>query len=215
LRSHKRYAEKEWPGRPLEDYLNALAGPLTDDPQTLLGVIKEVFDRCISAEQKIWPQVKEIVGIGWTYKGGNQVSEGFVVTWHDPVAIRKIMRATKSFCEDSFNVHGEADCFREIIKEGPGLHVCIMRPGFEEGDVNKNFHNIHIDKFQMICDRQDNGKCEYHHVTVNSAKHYADAIPWWLGKKADELKKALTPSAEETERFMREKPWTRPDPGKI
>jgi hypothetical protein len=125
------------------------------------------------------------------------------------------MPAAGKFCQDTTNVHGKADCFRELIDRGPGLHVCVMQPGYEKGDPDNNFHNIHIDQFQKVCVRQADGKCGYQHLARNSFDHYLDAIPWVLTEWLPTKLKPKPADPTETETFMRDKPWTRPDPGKI
>jgi len=92
-----------------------------------LGVIKEVYNRCLILPS-LWPQIRDILGI-WTYEAGAQVSQGFNFTCDAPDMALKLMRSTNLFCEDdpTTAVHGPRDCFRELIKAGPGLHVCIVR----------------------------------------------------------------------------------------
>src|SRR5262249_6115939 len=50
-----------------------------------------------------------------------------------------------SFCRDKIAVHGPRDCFREIVADGEGLHICITQPaarGTEHCDC-------HIDEHQQ------------------------------------------------------------------
>jgi hypothetical protein len=55
------------------------------------------------------------------------------------------------FCKDAFNVHGERDSFREIVKQGPGLHICIAKAA-----VRSTLDcDLHIDAVQQgqVCSR--------------------------------------------------------------
>lgn len=49
------------------------------------------------------------------------------------------------FCRDVFNVHGPRDSFREIVKQGPGLHICIAQPPVRATTTC----DLHIDEIQQ------------------------------------------------------------------
>ena len=49
------------------------------------------------------------------------------------------------FCQDQFNVHGARDSFREMVKQGPGLHICITQPA-ARGNTPCD---LHIDEVQQ------------------------------------------------------------------
>jgi hypothetical protein len=147
-----------------------------------LQVIKNVHARCVAALPKLWDGVRNILGV-WDYLGGANVSQGFDMTCDDPNALQALVKASTHFCEDPVNVHGPRDTYRELIKSGPGLHVCITQKD-SRGDEHP--HGIHIDKFQTVCERKSDGKCDYK-LTKNTFMHMKDATPWWLGDKLRKL----------------------------
>jgi hypothetical protein len=49
------------------------------------------------------------------------------------------------FCRDALNVHGPRDSFREIVKQGPGLHICIAQPAVRATTTC----DLHIDEIQQ------------------------------------------------------------------
>ncbi|HEY5808318.1 MAG TPA: hypothetical protein VIT67_10145 [Povalibacter sp.] len=84
------------------------------------------------------------------------------------------------FCKDLANVHGARDSFREIVKQGPGLHMCIAKPA-----VRSTLScDLHIDAIQQgsvcskgFCIPLANGQTIQHLRTVGP----------WLVRKAGEL----------------------------
>jgi len=151
-----------------------------------LAVLKDVELRC-RALPGLWTHIRNVLGV-WDYAAGHQVSQGFNFTCDNPDAMQTLVKASTKFCEDKFNVHGPRDSFREIITAGPGLHVCITVKA-SRGDANP--HDIHIDKFQTVCERDAAGKCSTKVASPGAAynfvKHMQDVVPWWVGKQADEL----------------------------
>ncbi|HEY7425978.1 MAG TPA: hypothetical protein VH682_17240 [Gemmataceae bacterium] len=85
------------------------------------------------------------------------------------------------FCRDTFNVHGPRDSFREIVKEGPGLHICITQPA--ERSNPKFPCDLHIDEIQQgqLC---SNGWC-VPIVNGQTIGHLYTVGPW-LAKSAKE-----------------------------
>jgi hypothetical protein len=185
-RSHGEFV-KGWPGRTLTEYLKEdLEKP------GFLEVIKEIYGRC-KFMTGLWGFIRAAVR-PWTYPMGHEVSQGFKFLCDKPddlVALLRSSAGAGKFCEDSYAVHGDKDCFRELIKAGPGLHVCVTHLASR----GKEEHDLHIDKFQMVCDRDPKtGMCNYHHFTQNSISHYEDAIPWVLGEAAKEILKTMASS---------------------
>ena len=81
------------------------------------------------------------------------------------------------FCRDAFNVHGPRDSFREMVKQGAGLHICITQPGkrgIEPCD-------LHIDDVQQgqVCSQ---GVC-IPIVNGQTVEHLKTVGPW-LAKEA-------------------------------
>lgn len=170
------------------------------DDRGILDVIKAVYDRCL-IYPAIWQHFETIFG-GWTYPGGHNVSQGFNFTCSNPDAFVKTMRSPLApFCEDAFNVHGERDCFRELVKTGPGLHICITQP---QARVKGNVpHDIHIDRFQVVCTKV-NGFCNFAQASAGAAEnfkeHMKEAIPWMVGEVRKNAEKR---AREEIERFKK------------
>lgn len=83
------------------------------------------------------------------------------------------------FCRDAFNVHGPRDSFREIVKLGPGLHICITQPA----ERAKKPCDLHIDEIQQgqVCSR---GIC-IPLINGQTIDHLKTVGPWL----ADEAKK--------------------------
>jgi len=175
MASHQRF-EKGWPGISFEEYIMLLIN------DRHYKVIKEIEQRCWGT--KVWSYIDCIYG-PWTYEAGKDISQGFDFICKNPDELLNLLRNSKLFCEDSptWSQHGARDCFRELIKAGPGLHICIAQKGVRENTS----HNIHIDKYQMVCDREEDGGCNYEFFSSEDAisnawGHYRDVIPWWLKK---------------------------------
>jgi len=178
VRSHLEFV-KGWPGLSLIDYLKMR------DSDGILDVIKAIYNRCLIAPG-IWLQIDTIVG-GWTYAGGNQISQGFNFNCSDPDALLKTVRGSDKFCQDGVNCHGPRDSFRELITSGAGLHVCVTQPAAR----NTHKHDIHIDKFQTVCTKQSDGFCDYKYLDSNMVDHMKDVVPWWIGERLKELGKIM------------------------
>lgn len=158
----------------LEQLLKAM------DTAGRLKVLKELHARC-SILPAVWDQVQGIAAI-WDYPGGQNVSQGFSCEFKDADALLRLLRSTAAdgkFCEDGVSAHRPCDTFREIIKSGPGLHVCIVPPGSR----TQHSHGIHIDKYQVICTREPSGKCDYSYANWQFYDHMKDALPWVLKEK--------------------------------
>jgi hypothetical protein len=177
-RSHVEFV-KGWPNLSLIDYLKMR------DADGILDVIKAVYNRCLIAPS-IWLQIDTIVG-GWTYPSGHEISQGFNFNCSDPDALLKALRASKDFCQDGSNCHGPRDTFRELIKSGSGLHVCVT----QSGSRSTHKHDIHIDKFQTVCTKQDDGYCDYEYIDSNMVDHMKDVVPWWIGERVREIGEAM------------------------
>jgi hypothetical protein len=87
------------------------------------------------------------------------------------------------FCRDRFNVHGPRDSFREIVSQGPGLHICITQPAARAATAC----DLHIDEAQQgqvcaggFCVPLMNGQTIEHLRTV--APWLADEAKKWLPK---------------------------------
>jgi hypothetical protein len=193
VRSHVEF-EKGWKGISFDGYIKVI----TDNG--ILPVIQAVYERCL-IYPSIWQHIDSIFG-GWTYPGGSNVSQGFNFICSNPDAFLGAMRSPLApFCEDIFNVHGERDCFREIVKTGCGLHVCITQPQARvKTDVP---HDIHIDKFQVVCTKLlGTGKCNYATVTKEAGQnikdHMKEVIPWMLDKTRKDAEKKIK---EEIEKY--------------
>jgi hypothetical protein len=173
-RSHVEFV-KGWPGRTLTEYLTEDL-----DKGGFLDVIKAIYERC-KFMTGLWGYIQAAVH-PWTYAMGHEVSQGFKYICDKPDDLVKLLRSAAGvgkFCEDTYAVHGDKDCFRELITAGPGLHVCVTHLASRPTEE----HDIHIDKFQMVCNRDPKtGMCDYKHLAPGSIAHYKDAIPWVLGE---------------------------------
>lgn len=84
------------------------------------------------------------------------------------------------FCKDIAHLHGERDAFREIVKQGPGLHICIAKPA-----VRSTLScDLHIDAIQQgsVCSK---GFC-IPLVNGQTIEHLHTVGPW-LAKQAGKL----------------------------
>jgi hypothetical protein len=199
VRSHVIY-EKGWPGISFDGYL----GNLENDG--ILPVILAVYNRCL-IYPSIWQNIDTIFG-GWTFAGGHGVSQGFNFNCSNPDAFLKLMRNPLApFCEDLFNVHGERDSFRELVKTGPGLHVCITQPQarIKVGDDAVPY-DIHIDKFQVVCSKLPDGRCNYATVSQGAAEnmkdHMKEAVPWMLDDYRKKAEKRLKDEADKYKKLL-------------
>ena len=172
-KSHREYV-KGWPGRLFAEYINDL------DAGGHLAVIRDVYARC-AKESKLWPFIQTVIG-PWTYAAGHNISQGFNFLCDKPDDLLKLLRGSSLFCEDdpTTTVHGPRDCFREIITAGSGLHVCVVRPASRQ----THHHDIHIDKFQTVCKRKEDGSCDYQYMNSNFVNHMKDVVPWFLKEVA-------------------------------
>ena len=84
------------------------------------------------------------------------------------------------FCKDLVNVHGARDSFREIVKQGPGLHICIAEPAVR----STTSCDLHIDQVQQgqVCSK---GSC-VPLLNGQTIEHLRTVGPW-LAKKAGKL----------------------------
>jgi hypothetical protein len=178
VRSHFE-AEKGWKGLSLEEYLK-----MRNDEGTL-DVIKAVYERC-RAIPSLWAHIDSIVG-PWTYAAGHDISQGFAFKCAKPEALLDLLKASSKFCRDGVNCHGPRDTFRELIKSGPGLHVCVT----QSASRSSHLHDMHIDKFQTVCTKKSDGYCDYAYLDSNMYNHMKDVVPWWVGERMKELGKII------------------------
>ncbi len=178
VRSHIE-AEKGWKGLSLQDYLKMR----NDDG--ILEVIKAVYNRCLICPS-LWGHIESIVG-GWTYPAGQDISQGFNFNCANPDALLTVLKSSDKFCQDGTNCHGPRDSFRELVKAGSGLHVCVV----QASSRLSHKHDIHIDKFQTICEKQSDGYCDYAYLNTNMFNHMKDVVPWWVGERAKEVGKII------------------------
>jgi hypothetical protein len=99
--------------------------------------------------------------------------------------LAKVPLYIAKFCRDSFNVHGPRDSFREMVRQGPGLHICISQPPV------RSTHpcDLHIDEIQQgqmcsggYCFPLVNGQTVGHLITVgpflvDEAKKHIPQLP--------------------------------------
>jgi hypothetical protein len=144
-----------------------------------LGILASVYARMRRFD--IFQTVKEIFN---TYRGPG--SKGFycepfnyttLATWMshwtwDPKASGPVRDS--AFCRDAYNVHGERDCFREIVAVGPGLHICITQPA-KRGVEHCDFH-IDEDQQGQVC---FDGWC-VPIADARTAKHLWEVGPYLL-----------------------------------
>ena len=78
------------------------------------------------------------------------------------------------FCRDRFNVHGPRDSFREMVKQGPGLHICITEPAARATEPC----DLHIDHIQQgsVCSASG-GWC-IPIVNGQTIEHVKTVGPW-------------------------------------
>lgn len=178
-RSHVEYEKECWKGISLADYLDHR----TKDG--ILDVVKAVYERC-KILTGLWGHIDCVKG-GWTYPGGANISQGFDFNCKNPEALLTLLKKSADFCQDGVNCHGPRDTFRELIKKGPGLHVCVVQKDSRE----THKHDIHIDKHQTICTKQEDGFCNYEYLNDQMADHMKDVVPWWIGERMKELGKMM------------------------
>lgn len=146
----------------------------------------------------IWPNIKIIHEV---YIGKNRSSLGiFCEPFNHDAFLWQMFRLTEGierfpppvggpiaipvtdskFCKDLINVHGARDSFREIVKQGPGLHICIAQPA-----VRSNLScDLHIDAIQQgsVCSK---GYC-IPLVNGQTIEHLRTVGPW-LAEEAGKL----------------------------
>ncbi|HEX2885076.1 hypothetical protein [Vineibacter terrae] len=152
--------------------------------------------RALHARMKpfgIWKNIRIIVNV---YQGTG--SQGLFCEPFDHDAMLKQMTALTTgpatvmvmpnmpltdskFCRDAFNVHGPRDSFREMVKQGPGLHICITQPQQRASEPC----DLHIDEIQQgqVC---SGGFC-IPIVNGQTIDHLRTVGPWL----ADEARKFL------------------------
>jgi peptidoglycan hydrolase-like protein with peptidoglycan-binding domain len=108
------------------------------------------------------------------------------VTQLDPNVVPLSVPLTDSkFCRDMFGVHGPRDSFREIVKQGPGLHICITQPAARPNTAC----DAHIDEIQQgqVCSR---GMC-IPIINGQTIEHLETVGPWLAKEGLKALKKLL------------------------
>jgi len=150
-----------WGGLPgsLWDGLDRIA---QSDRNTLLSN----YQRAVAAGFP-WPEVDSIQNI-WT---GTSSGLGFVPG--NAGAIRSFLIASQRFCHDSWlsgSEHSGSECWREVIYDAPGLHVCL---GASEAS------SMHIDAHQVVKERGADGVCDVSYVTRAGRNHGSD-LGWWF-----------------------------------
>lgn len=145
----------------------------------------------------IWPNIKIIREV---YIGKNSSSLGIFCEpfdheafFHQMIGLTKgperfpppgggvgIPITDSKFCKDMFNVHGARDSFREIVKQGPGLHICIAQPAVR----SQLSCDLHVDAIQQgsVCSR---GSC-IPLVNGQTIEHLRTVGPW-LAEQAGKL----------------------------
>ena len=58
---------------------------------------------------------------------GNDISQGFEFNCIKPDSLLAALKSSDQFCQDGSNCHGPRDTFRELVKSGSGLHVCVVQ----------------------------------------------------------------------------------------
>lgn len=135
-----------------------------------------------------WDNIAAILNT-WDLKAGHGVSTGMKCRLKDRDAVRTMVRSGKYttwFCEDNPTtaVHGDRDCFREIIKVGRGLHLCVARQNYDPANED-TFDDFHVDEWQVPSTRQADGFCDYHYASEGFVKHIKEAAPWWVSDKKE------------------------------
>lgn len=89
------------------------------------------------------------------------------------------------FCRDGFNVHGPRDSFREIVKQGPGLHICITQPAARATTPC----DLHIDQVQQgqVC---SSGVC-VPLINGQTIEHLRTVAPWLAEEAKKKFKKNI------------------------
>jgi hypothetical protein len=102
----------------------------------------------------------------------------------------KVPLTDSKFCRDAFNVHGERDSFREMVKQGEGLHICITNAiGRARTDEHYPYCDFHIDQIQQgqVC---VDGYC-VPIVNGQTIEHLKTVGPWLIQQPGEWLKKHL------------------------
>ena len=89
--------------------------------------------------------------------------------------------AVSAFCRDKFNVHGPRDSFREIVKAGEGLHICITQPA-NRGDTPCDLHIDETQQGQVCFD----GFC-VPLINRQTGEHVRQVGPWLVKDTKDKV----------------------------
>lgn len=170
-----------------------------------LRILREIHGRA-ARFAGLWDHIHEILNL-WDYAAGAGVSQGFKFTCRAPEQLRSFMRSRTTFCEDDPRtaVHGDKDCFRELIQSGPGLHMCVTRPS----SYATEDHDLHIDAWQVVCDRKTDGQCDYHYRNVQFFQHLRHAAPWAIGNAAGNASRRVGQALDEVGRVLATTPIER------
>jgi len=107
------------------------------------------------------------VGHAWS---GTSAGLAFVPA--DEGAMRTAMNGSARFCHDSWlsgSEHPGAECWREVIFNAPGVHICLGGP--------KN-SSLHIDAHQVVNGRDSDGVCDINYVGRAGISHARD-LGWF------------------------------------
>ena len=128
-----------------------------------LEVVKRNYFIAASKLPGFWAQVRSIRET-W---GGS--SEGFTFNCDDRGALERMLQGSSQFCADWDLFQSDhqkpvpTQCYRQLMARlGPGLHVCIVKFGYE--DCAGGPHSIHIDHHQIATATMANGRCFYSYI---------------------------------------------------
>ena len=125
------------------------------------------------------PLTRSCSDLGPRRRGAGPGRDGKGVVSITPVVPLQVPLVDSKFCRDAFNVHGPRDSFREIVKQGPGLHICITQPAARTTTPC----DLHLDQVQQgqVCSR---GFC-IPIINGQTIEHLRTVAPWL----AEEAKK--------------------------
>ncbi len=116
------------------------------------------------------------------------LTRGPIVPINPYLARIKVPITDSKFCRDTFNVHGDRDSFREIVRQGEGLHICITnavgRARTDEKYPYSDFHIDHIQQGQVCVD----GFC-VPIVNGQTIEHLRTVGPWLIKQPGEWLKR--------------------------
>lgn len=179
-----RYLDNAFWGGPPRDFEAALRS--FDAPA--FSAVRQVYDRA-AAVPSLWGFIQ------YVHNAWASDSLGFTFTCPSKPALRTFLDASPSFCRDiplmqsDHQSCGPAQCWREVVNAGPGLHICLINNDTIDQATVAGESGIHVDPNQIVEGREADGVCNY--SAWGAVRHGRDVGAGVVGRRAAEARRQI------------------------